>query len=297
MKRFLCLTVVALLLLPGCVKPRAWKAALQKARATGVIEVDARLGGDSRFCADVVSKMRAPGMVRCSPDADISVDVDLSVGSLDHSWDSRRHSRDYVAGVYEVENPARRDAMHEFRVASRALASAEERLAMAKDAGKPTDELEDLVRSRRSARERADRELASTPRFVERTEMAEYRWTAVHHTWSAPYDWTAKLDAAGARLSRNGSGALMYRGVDQRGFEPAEVRALRAHEPASSQVRGEAYGRTVTGVARMLDDQLDRAAALREGQCPPTPRLTDDADWLACRAEVKLLRGKPAFHP
>ncbi len=284
------LFVVAALLMGGCVKPRVWRAAVQQARATGVVDVDVSLRGDPRFCSDVVRHMRSPHMVRCSPGAAVSVDADLGVGGLDHSWNRERYSREYVTGTVRLDNPEFRQARQRLRHAEIALADAEERLADCKDG--TSEEFEDRVRARREQRDRAERQLSETPRYIERDEMAEYSWVAVHHTWIAGYDWTANVDAAGAKSRRTGAGDLTFRGTDQRAFPPANVPGHRAYEPDPDAIASAAYERAARGVAELLDDQLARAAAVRESTCPPEPRLEDDTQWLACRAEVRLLRGE-----
>jgi len=292
MRRFLLLTVAALLVLPGCVKPREWKAALARARAAGVIDVDARLHGDPRYCSDVVSRMRAKSMVRCSPDADVTVRAELDVQPPDHRWESRHHATDYVVAVYEVPNPEFEATLHRLRSARRALARAEEQLAELEPGCEQIGEAEALVHRRRDGLADAERAVEGTPRSTTEEEFATYAWTSVHHAWTSEYDWSATLSGAGASLSRSGAGDVRFEGVDQPGFPPAGVQERHAYEPDQDRVAGEAYERSAIGVARMLDEQLGRAAALRERQCAPTPRLTDDPDWLECRAEVRLLRGE-----
>ena len=293
MRRFIYLPLLASLVVVGCVHPRVWRAAVDQARATGLVEVDARLHGDQRFCADVVRHMQAGDMVRCSPGAAVSVDAKLGLGEMDHRREQRRHSRDYVVGHSEVDNPQHHDALHRFRAAAAALALAEEELtaARAKDRDK-VPELEERVAARRVERDRAERELRDTPATLEVAETAAYSWVAVHHTWTADYDWSATVDAAGAKTRRNGSGDLSFAGLDQRAFPPADVPGHRANPPDEEQVAAAAYDRAARAVAGLLDDQLARAAALRETQCPPNPREEDDNEWLACRAEVRLLRGQ-----
>lgn len=291
MRRSLLFAVSALLLLPGCPKPREWKAALASARAHGVIEVDARLNGDDRFCADVRDRMNAPNMVRCSPGADVSVHTNLDVEPPDHRWQSKHHLTEYVAAVYEVQNPAFEAAVHQFRSAHRALDRAEYELATATPRC-DIEELEGKIARLHAARDRAEAVLDQTPRTVLEEEIATHAWTSVHHAWTSEFGWTATLAGAGSSLRRADSGDVVFRGVEQPGFEPAGIQPRRAIEPDQQRVLDAAYDRTTDGVARMLDEQLERVAALRELQCPPTPRWTDAPDWLECRAEVRLLRGE-----
>jgi hypothetical protein len=297
MQRFTLLFLAALLLLSGCVKPRAWKAAVAQARANGVIDVDARLASDTGFCHDVVAHMRAGRMVRCSPGADITVRTDLTVGPPDHRSHPEDHAVEYIAAVYEVPNPRHHDAEHRLERATEALAEALERRAHARRHGQPTDDLDELVHARREEEARAERLHHGIPATVLEEEIATYGWTSIHHLWNARYGWTATLSGAGASMSRSGSGDVAFEGIEQPGFEPAGIRARQAYAPNRARVRGAATNRTAVGVARMLDEQLSRVAALRERACPPTPRLTDDDAWLECRAEVKLLRGQAPFPP
>lgn len=278
------------LLLGGCAHHRAWRSAVDSVRVTGIVELDARLDGDPAFCADVVGEMRAGAMVRCSPDGEVGVRVSLDLGRIEHQRAARQESARYVVGSEFVPNPDYPAVEAAFFAASDALARAQERLA--RSYGEGREGLEALVAERGRALDGARAALEDTPATLERPVHAVHSWEAVHHTWRTDFGWRASLEAAGLRTTRDGAGELTRRGVDQPGFAAAGVRGQRAARPSPQAFAEAAADRAAEGVARMLDDELDRMAAHREQICPPAPRQADDAGWLACRAEVRLLRGQ-----
>ena len=144
----LCLLALSTLL-AGCADPAVWRSAVAQARSTGVVAVDARLGGDSAFCEDVRRRLDADDLVVCAPGAELALNGSLTLEPLRHHIDRRRHTTSYVAATHHIPNPEHRRVERRLHHAEHAVNEAETLIMQAKLHERDTSTLEELLAQRR----------------------------------------------------------------------------------------------------------------------------------------------------
>jgi hypothetical protein len=295
-------------------RDRAWRNFVDRAAIPVAVTLSAQGPGAPSSAIDLCAETTPGARVACRAAADaIGVQVDVTVGAMQHRRWTETLSAQYQSGTRRDRNPAYRPARRrvfraeasvseieprliELRAACEAAeqawwsASSEERPAAEVEKTRVCEERDGTEQAydRRGA-ELADArvELANTPAFVEDPVYATHTWTVRRYEWEAAYEIAVTV---GGNTSQH-SGVATFTAAEQDAFAPAGIEALsRGIDPVPADVFARARADAAAKARAALVPVLDARADARAAECP-VERASWSAAWLECRSEVQLWRG------
>lgn len=236
--------------------------------------------------------------LNCGASAHHQMELQLRTGSQaprwQHTYVDSRHSKRYLYGTREVENPAYDRARVEYRMAEERVKSAEEDVRDKEYQCRQSEENSDCqaeesarrdLNSKEQARDTAsDRFHAESPTITEDV-YRDHEYTVRNHRWAAPFE--ARIQA-GASNSIAARVEVVHTDAEQSGFSPANIPSDPVEPPSEYLFAERTRAWLKSKVTQTISGEMDRRAQNLVAQCP-------SGSAVECWATSHYWRGQTDF--